>query len=218
MPSHFSPKEELIRVQNDDILNSTVVIIIILAPLIVVSASMVSESIITPEKKRVSEGKKSPSDRKERHKLNKKPRKVRQWKPNQDEEENFNGSTALGILQSTKTRILAAITCTMSNGSPGTKCDGTSACDGMDPEKVLALAKTVATIITLVLMRMVSDKNVQHLRRVFMPSIVLVLEIASAKTVATSIALVLARMVSAMKIPKVSPQTSASTGMAQRIN
>ncbi len=97
---------------------------------------MVSESIMTPEKKRVSEGKKSPSDRKERHKLNTKPRKVRQWKPNQDEEENFNGSTALGILQSTKTRILAAITCTMSNGSPGTKCDGTSACDGVDPEKV----------------------------------------------------------------------------------
>ena len=40
---------------------------------------------------------------------------------------------------------------------------------------MLPLAKTVATIITLLLMRMVSDKNVQHLRRVFMPSIVLVL-------------------------------------------
>jgi hypothetical protein len=78
----------------------------------------------------------SLSDRKEHHKLKKKPRKVRQWKPNQVEEEDFNLSTALGLLESTKTRTLAAITCTMSNGSPGTKCDGYKACDGSDPEKV----------------------------------------------------------------------------------
>jgi hypothetical protein len=97
---------------------------------------MVSESINSPEEKRVSGGKKSPSDRKERGKLNKKPRKVRQWKPHQVEEVEFNSSTALGLLESTKTRTLAAITCTMSNGSPGTKCDGTSACARMDPEKV----------------------------------------------------------------------------------
>jgi hypothetical protein len=97
---------------------------------------MVSESIITPKKKGVSGGKKSSTDQKKHRKLNKKPRKVRQWKPNQVEEEDFNSSTALGLLQSTKTRTLAALTCTMSNGSYGTKCDGRYACDDMDPEKV----------------------------------------------------------------------------------
>eukprot|EP01082_Thalassiosira_pseudonana_P013693 g12117.t1 g12117 contig6:1247234-1251799(+) len=106
----------------------------------VVSASMVSESIITTKKKRVSGGTKSLSDRKERRKLDKKPRKVRQWKPNQVEEEDFNSSTALGLLESTKTRTLQVTncsiddcTCTMSDGSDGKKCDGEFACDGMNP-------------------------------------------------------------------------------------
>eukprot|EP01082_Thalassiosira_pseudonana_P001264 g1144.t2 g1144 g1144.t1 contig10:1473802-1478244(-) len=106
----------------------------------VVSASMVSESIITTKKKRVSGGTKSLSDRKERRKLDKEPRKVRQWKPNQVEEEDFNSSTALGLLESTKTRTLQVTncsiddcTCTMSDGSDGKKCDGEYACDGMNP-------------------------------------------------------------------------------------
>jgi hypothetical protein len=106
---------------------------------------MVSESIITPKKKRVSGGKKSLSDLKERRKLNKKPRKVRQWKPNQVEEEDFNASTALGLLQSTKTRTLqvtvtacsiADCTCIMSDGSDGKKCDGYEACSGVNPDNV----------------------------------------------------------------------------------
>jgi hypothetical protein len=107
---------------------------------------MVSESIITTKKKRVSGGKKSLSDRKEHRKLNKKPRKVRQWKPNQVEEEDFNASTALGLLESTKTRTLQVTvtvcsiddcTCTMSDGTtPGKKCDGYKACDGVNPDKV----------------------------------------------------------------------------------
>jgi hypothetical protein len=106
---------------------------------------MVSESIITPKKKRVSGGKKSSSDRKERRKLNKKPRKVRQWKPNQVEEEDFNASTALGLLESTKTRTLQVAvtecsiddcTCTMSDGSDGKKCDGEFACSGVNPDNV----------------------------------------------------------------------------------
>eukprot|EP00970_Alexandrium_tamarense_P010350 scaffold2093_cov141-Alexandrium_tamarense.AAC.3 len=101
---------------------------------------MVSESIITTKKKRVSGGTKSLSDRKERRKLDKEPRKVRQWKPNQVEEEDFNSSTALGLLESTKTRTLQVTncsiddcTCTMSDGSDGKKCDGEFACDGMNP-------------------------------------------------------------------------------------
>ena len=107
---------------------------------------MVSESIITTKKKRVSGGKKSSSDRKESRKLNKKPRKVRQWKPNQVEEEDFNSSTALGLLESTKTRtlqvtvtacsIVSDCTCTMSDGTPGKKCDGSSACDGANTDNV----------------------------------------------------------------------------------
>jgi hypothetical protein len=106
---------------------------------------MVSESISTPKKKRVSGGMKYSSDRKERRKLNKKPRKVRQWKPNQVEEEDFNSSTALGLLVSTKTRTLQVTvtdcsiddcTCTMSDGSAGKKCDGQDACDGMNPNNV----------------------------------------------------------------------------------
>jgi hypothetical protein len=87
----------------------------------------------------------SLSDRKERHKLKKKPRKVRQWKPNQVEEEDFNLSTALGLLESTKTRTLpvtvtqcsiADCTCIMSDGSPGKKCDGEYACTGVNPDNV----------------------------------------------------------------------------------
>ncbi|EED87376.1 predicted protein [Thalassiosira pseudonana CCMP1335] len=106
---------------------------------------MVSESIITPKKKRVSGGKKSSSDRKERRKLNKKPRKVRQWKPNQVEEEEFNSSTALGLLESTKTRTLQVTvencsidncTCTMIDQTPGKKCDGFEACNGANPDNV----------------------------------------------------------------------------------
>ncbi|EED86335.1 predicted protein [Thalassiosira pseudonana CCMP1335] len=111
----------------------------------VVSASMVSESAIAPKKKRVSGGKMSLTDRKERHKLKKQPRKVRQWKPNQVEEEDFNLSTALGLLESTKTRTLqvtvtqcsiADCTCIMSDGSPGKKCDGEYACTGVNPDNV----------------------------------------------------------------------------------
>jgi hypothetical protein len=107
---------------------------------------MVSESIITPKKKRVSGGKKSSSDRKERRKLNKKPRKVRQWKPNQVEEEEFNSSTALGLLESTKTRTLqvtviecsiADCNCTMRDDTTlGKKCDGVDACSGVNPDNV----------------------------------------------------------------------------------
>jgi hypothetical protein len=70
---------------------------------------MASESIISPEKKRVSGGKKSPSDREERRKLNKKRLKVLQWKPNQVEKEDFNSSNALGLLESTKTRTLVEV-------------------------------------------------------------------------------------------------------------
>jgi hypothetical protein len=106
---------------------------------------MVSESIITPKKKGVSGGKKSSTDQKKHRKLNKKPRKVRQWKPNQVEEEDFNSRTALGLLESTKTRTLQVTatacsiedcTCTMSDGSDGIKCDGSNACVFMDPDKV----------------------------------------------------------------------------------
>eukprot|EP00970_Alexandrium_tamarense_P014705 scaffold4286_cov127-Alexandrium_tamarense.AAC.1 len=165
----------------------------------VVSASMVSESIITPKKKRVSGGKKSSSDRKERRKLNKKPRKVRQWKPNQVEEEEFNSSTALGLLESTKTRTLQVTvencsidncTCTMIDQTPGKKCDGFEACNGANPDNVacgscngfgactnaeLALAKTVAMVLVLA---------------------IIFLELASVKTVATMNGLVLALLVS----------------------
>ena len=88
----------------------------------------------------------SLTDRKERHKLKKQPRKVRQWKPNQVEEEDFNLSTALGLLESTKTRTLqvtvtqcsiADCTCTMSDGiTPGKKCDGEYACKNANPAHV----------------------------------------------------------------------------------
>ena len=106
---------------------------------------MVSESIITPKEKGVSGGKKSSTDQKEHRKLNKKPRKVRKWKPNQVEEEDFNASTALGLLESTKTRTLQVTvtacsitncTCTMIDGTPGKKCDGFQACYEATPENV----------------------------------------------------------------------------------
>jgi hypothetical protein len=106
---------------------------------------MVSESIITPKEKGVSGGKKSSTDQKEHRKLNKKSRKVRQWERNQVEEEDFNLSTALGLLESAKTRTLqvtvtacsiAECTCTMSDGSPGKKCDGYKACSGVNPDYV----------------------------------------------------------------------------------
>ena len=102
---------------------------------------MVSESVITPKKKGVSGGKKSSADQKKHRKLNKKPRKVRQWKPNQVEEEDFNA----GLLQSTKTRTLQVTvtacsitncTCTMIDGTPGKKCDGFQACYEATPENV----------------------------------------------------------------------------------
>jgi hypothetical protein len=101
---------------------------------------MVSESIISPKKKRVSRGKKSPSDQMEHRKLNS------QWKPNQVEEEDFNSRTALMLLQPTKTRTLqvtvtqcsiADCTCTMSDGiTPGKKCDGEYACKNANPAHV----------------------------------------------------------------------------------
>jgi hypothetical protein len=106
---------------------------------------MVSESVITPKEKGVSGGKKSSADQKKHRKLNKKPRKVRKFKPNQVEEEDFNASTALGLLESTKTRTLQVTvtdcdidvcTCTMSDGSDGKKCDGFHACFGTTPDNV----------------------------------------------------------------------------------
>jgi hypothetical protein len=103
---------------------------------------MVSESVITPKEKGVSGGKKSSADQKKHRKLNKKPRKVRKWERNQVEEEDFNASTALGLLESTKTRTLQVTVtacsikdcpCIMSDGSDGKKCDGYKACDEMNP-------------------------------------------------------------------------------------
>ena len=60
--------------------------------------------------------------------------------------EEFNSSTALGLLESTKTRTLQVTvincsiddcTCTMSDGTtPGKKCDGYEACSGVNPDNV----------------------------------------------------------------------------------
>eukprot|EP01082_Thalassiosira_pseudonana_P006135 g5282.t1 g5282 contig2:156776-159955(+) len=86
---------------------------------------------------------------------NKKPRKVRHWKPNEVEEADFNSSTALGRLNSTtsllgrlgiepsrtKVESFAAdisggIPCTKRNGEADVKCDGYYACDGINPDHV----------------------------------------------------------------------------------
>eukprot|EP00970_Alexandrium_tamarense_P013272 scaffold3312_cov225-Alexandrium_tamarense.AAC.1 len=86
---------------------------------------------------------------------NKKPRKVRHWKPNEVEEVDFNSSTALGRLNSTtsllgrlgiepshtKVESFAAdlsdgIPCTKENGEADRKCDGYYACDGINPDHV----------------------------------------------------------------------------------
>ena len=86
---------------------------------------------------------------------NKKPRKVRHWKPNEVEEADFNSSTALGRLNSTTTLLgllgiehsqamvesFAAdtsdgISCTKSNGEDDVKCNGVRACYGINPDHV----------------------------------------------------------------------------------
>jgi hypothetical protein len=86
---------------------------------------------------------------------NKKPRKVRHWKPNEVEEADFNSSTALGRLNSTtsllgrlgiepsrtKVESFAAgisggTSCTKRNGEADVKCDGDYACDGINPDHV----------------------------------------------------------------------------------
>ena len=86
---------------------------------------------------------------------NKKPRKVRHWKPNEVEEADFNSSTALGRLNSTnsllgrlgiepshtKVESFAAdfpggLSCTKRNGEADVKCDGVGACDGINPDHV----------------------------------------------------------------------------------
>eukprot|EP00970_Alexandrium_tamarense_P011644 scaffold2556_cov207-Alexandrium_tamarense.AAC.5 len=86
---------------------------------------------------------------------NKKPRKVRHWKPNEVEEADFNSSTALGRLNSTtsllgrlgiepshtKVKSFAAdlsdgIPCSKRNGEDDVKCDGDYACDGINPDHV----------------------------------------------------------------------------------
>ena len=86
---------------------------------------------------------------------NKKPRKVRHWKPNEVEEADFNSSTALGRLNSTtsllgrlgiepshtKVESFAAdfpggISCTKRNGEDDVKCDGDGACGGINPDHV----------------------------------------------------------------------------------
>ncbi|EED89686.1 predicted protein [Thalassiosira pseudonana CCMP1335] len=86
---------------------------------------------------------------------NKKPRKVRHWKPNEVEEADFNSSTALGRLNSTnsllgrlgiepshtKVESFAAdfpggLSCTKRNGEADVKCDGPGACGGINPDHV----------------------------------------------------------------------------------
>ena len=86
---------------------------------------------------------------------NKKPRKVRHWKPNEVEEADFNSSTALGRLNSTnsllgrlgiepshsKVESFAAdfpggISCTKRNGEDDVKCNGVRACYGINPDHV----------------------------------------------------------------------------------
>ncbi|EED87761.1 predicted protein [Thalassiosira pseudonana CCMP1335] len=86
---------------------------------------------------------------------NKKPRKVRHWKPNEVEEADFNSSTALGRLNST-TSLLGRLgiepsrtkvdsfaadisggePCTKENGEDDVKCNGDYACDGINPDHV----------------------------------------------------------------------------------
>eukprot|EP00970_Alexandrium_tamarense_P012599 scaffold2986_cov222-Alexandrium_tamarense.AAC.1 len=76
---------------------------------------------------------------------NKKPRKVRHWKPNEVEEADFNSSTALGRLgiepSHTKVESFAAdisggIPCTKRNGKDDVKCNGGGACYGINPDHV----------------------------------------------------------------------------------
>jgi hypothetical protein len=86
---------------------------------------------------------------------NKKPRKVRHWKPNEVEEVDFNSSTALGRLNSTSSLlgrlgiepshtkvesfavgISDGEPCTKKNGEDAVKCDGDNACDGINPDHV----------------------------------------------------------------------------------